>query len=121
MSVLTVRDLFNDPFFINPSNWSDSVSMGAYHQQSNENEHIIEVPLVGMSQQNVTVEVVNNVLTVKAQTDSTSRYARSFNQSWNMSKDSDLDNIVAKLENGLLKVNIPRIKPIKKTINVIVS
>ena len=121
MSSVLVRDLFGSQMFSNHPSWSDSVSVGSYHQHSNDNEIVIEVPLVGMTQENVAVEVVNNMLKVSAKTDNTSRYTRNFDQSWVLTKDSDIDNISAKLENGLLKVHIPRVKPVKRVINVAVA
>jgi HSP20 family protein len=118
MSSVLTRDLFGNALFSNHPMWTDSVSVGAYHQHSNENEIVIEVPLVGMSRENVTVEVVDNNLNVSAKTDNASRYTRNFSQSWILTKDSDTENITAKLENGLLKVHIPRVKPAKKVVNV---
>lgn len=120
MSAVLTYDSINKLFntFNTPPGWTDSPSYGAYHSSVSENAILVEVPLVGMSRENVTVEVVDNVLTVNAKTDNNTRYARNFSQSWTLTKDADSDNINAKLENGLLIVNIPRIKPTKKIVNV---
>lgn len=102
-----------------PNGYTDnSVNYAAYHQQSNENEHRIEVPLVGMTRENVNVDVQNSVLTITANSDTKSKFIRNFKQSWNLSTDCDVDSVVAKLENGLLTVTVPRVKPVKKVVNV---
>ena len=119
MSVLVrnFNDLINSAAVFDSCR-TDSVNYAAYHQQSNENEHLIEVPLVGMTRENVIVDVQDGVLTVTANTDGKSRFKRSFKQSWILSKDSDVDNVSANLENGLLSVRVPRAKPVKKVVNV---
>ena len=100
--------------------WTDSASYGGYHQQSNENEHLFDIPLVGVARDNVKVDVQDNVLTISAAADGKSRFARNFKQSWNLTKDSDYENVSANLENGLLSVRVPRVKPAKKVVNVTV-
>lgn len=115
---LLVREFDNLFNSMASTTWADSPSYGAYHQHTREDEILIEVPLVGMVRENVSVDVTNNVLAVDAKTDGKTRYARNFQQKWILTQDSDLDNITAKLENGLLSVRIPRIKPVKKVINV---
>ena len=119
MSVLAREfdSIFNS---MSTGTWADSPSYGAYHQHTREDEILIEVPLVGMAKDNVAVDVTDNVLCVNAKTDTNSRYTRNFNQKWILTKDSDTENISAKLENGLLSVRIPRVKPAKKVINVAV-
>lgn len=123
MSVILARELnnlLNTPFYADygARQAHDSVSYGSYHQQTNENEHIIEVPLVGLTREDVTVDVQDGVLTVSAKTNANSRFVRNFKQSWNLTKDSDTEAVTAKLENGLLSVRIPRVKPVKKVINI---
>ncbi len=117
MSIL-VREFDNLFSSTASTTWADSPSYGAYHQHTREDEILIEVPLVGMTKENVSVDVSDNVLAVIAKTDNTTRYTRNFSQKWILTKDSDAENISAKLENGLLSVRIPRTKPAKKVINV---
>ena len=101
--------------------WTDSASYGGYHQVSNENEHLFEIPLVGISKNNVKVDIQEGKITISATTDGKSRFGRNFNQSWNLTKDSDVDNTVADLQNGLLTVRVPRVKPNKKVVNITVA
>jgi HSP20 family molecular chaperone IbpA len=98
--------------------WTDSASYGGYHQQSNENEHLFEIPLVGISKDNVKVDIQEGMLTISAITDGKARFGRNFKQSWILTKDSDIEAVAASLENGLLIVRVPRAKPVKKVINV---
>lgn len=117
---------FNDLFHVaynlsdpTSSTWSGvSTSATQYHQSSTETEHVIEVPLVGMNRDNVNIDVQDGVLTISATSESKSRFVRSFKNSWSLSKDSDADNVSAHLENGLLTVRVPRVKPAKKVVNV---
>lgn len=119
MSVIyrSFNDLLDNPTVFNAYQ-TDSVNYAAYHQQSNENEHLIEVPLVGMTRENVTIDVQDAVLTITASSKANSKFVRNFKQSWNLSKDSDVDNVTAHLENGLLAVRVPKVKPVKKVVNV---
>lgn len=89
-----------------------------YHVSSTEVEHVIEVPLVGMTRDNLTVDVQDGVLSISANTEVKSRFVQNFKQTWSLSKDADADNVSATLENGLLTVRVPRVKPARKVVNV---
>lgn len=122
-TVRTFNDLFNVAYNLADYNgmavWPTTSTLAQqYHQQSSETEHVIEVPLIGITRENLNVDVQDNVLTISATSDSKSRYARNFKNSWTLSKDSDADNVSATLENGLLTVRVPRVKPAKKIINI---
>jgi HSP20 family molecular chaperone IbpA len=94
---------------------------GNYSQSTTESEYIIEMPMIGISKDNLTVSVEDNVLNVKGKTDSKSLYVKDVSQSWTLNKDCNLEAISAVLENGLLTLKIPKIKPTKKTVSVKVS
>jgi HSP20 family protein len=97
---------------------SENYVSTAYHVTTDQERHLVEVPLIGVNRDQVTIDVQDYVLTVTAKTESKSRFSRSFKQSWNLTKDSDVDNVSASLENGLLMVKVPRVKPTKKVVNV---
>ena len=119
MSVLAreLNNLLNNNTYVP---YSNSFGSSVYKTTSNDNEYVVEIPLVGVSRDNVTVDVQDNVLSVVANAKN-SYYARDFKQSWNLNKDSDVDNVTANLENGLLTVRVPRFKPVKKTVSVTVN
>ncbi len=114
MSVLA-RELNN---LLSTSWTTESYNYAAYHFASNENEYWVEIPLVGVARENLSVDVQDGILTIVAKTESKSRFTRNFNQSWHLTKDCNVEAVSAKLENGLLTVRIPRSKPPKKIVNV---
>jgi len=102
--------------------WANREYTTTHSQVSNENEHVIEVPLVGIGRESLTVDVQDGILSAVAKkTDSKSSFVRGFNQKWRLPNDSDVDNVSAKLENGLLTITIPKVKPVKKVVNVAVN
>lgn len=90
----------------------------AYQFVSNENEYVVEIPLLGIKRENISVDIVTDTLTVTAKADVNAKYGTNFKQSWYLAKDCDSENITAKSENGILTVRIPRTKPPKRTISV---
>jgi len=113
--------LMTDPeFFTRRIPVADSVSMAAYHSHTNQNEQVIEVPLVGIEKENISIEVEQGLLTVNAKTDSKSRFVRDFKHSWLLLKDAVIDEASVEFKNGLLKIVIPTKKKEteKKTLSV---
>jgi HSP20 family molecular chaperone IbpA len=106
--------------------WQTSVPFSFYttsasensHQEINENEYIIQMPLVGISKEELNVEIQDNLLTIRTSSNVKSNFVKNTKKSWTLNKDCDVENITATLENGLLTLLIPRVKPVKKIVNV---
>lgn len=96
-------------------------SESRYFQTSTESAYVIEAPMVGVSKNDLKVNVVDNNLVVSATASVKSRFSTSFNQTWLLNEDADINNINARLENGLLTLTIPRVKPATRTVNVTIQ
>ena len=95
-----------------PSNsWMANHGMTRFTQSKNDNAYTIIAPLVGVTKNDLSVNVVGNNLVVSATPSVQSRWSADFRQTWILNEDADVDNINAKLENGLLTLTVPRLKP----------
>lgn len=92
-----------------------------YMQVSNETAYVINAPMIGVTKADLTVNVVDNNLIVSAVPSVKSRWSNEFKQTWILNEDADTANISAKLENGLLTLTVPRVKPATRTVNVTVQ
>lgn len=101
--------------------YTPSYTANQYMQTSDDKQVVIEMTVPGISKEDLKVDVVENVLTVEAKPKVKSRFAKELKQSWNLSKDIDIDNIGAELKNGLLTLTLPKVKPLKKTVNINIS
>ena len=93
-----------------------------YFFTTNEDNYILEVPMVGITKENLSIVIEDNRLTVSAKADDkVSYYAREFKQTWYIPKDANVDELAAKLEYGVLRLTVGRVKPVKKVVNVAVA
>ena len=110
---------FDRLFDFDYSNYYSNIQQ--YSHSSTEEEVTIEMAVPGISKEDLTVDIIDDTLTVKASPKTKSRLTKELKQSWYLSKDIDVDNINAELKNGLLTLTLPKVKPAKKTVNVVVS
>jgi len=92
-----------------------------YTQTVNENAYVIEAPMVGVAKNDLVVNVVDNNLIVSATPSSKNRWSTDFKQTWILNEDADVNAINARLENGLLTLTIPRVRPATRTVNVTIQ
>lgn len=127
-----VLDLYKNNMDSAWKNWTYSTScqtpnctkqkhIEKYSIKSDENKYVIEVPLVGISKQNLSMDIVDNTLTVKAVVEQETKFAKNATLAWHLPDNSDLDGIKASLVDGLLSISIPLIKPTRKTIAIAVG
>ena len=116
-TLMDVFDIYASPAFKHDS----ALSKSEYYVTANDKEWTIEVPLPGMSKENLKIDVEDTLLTIQANTNIKSKAIRNFKCSWHIDEAVDVTGINAKLENGLLLITLPRIKPTKKSIAVTVS
>jgi HSP20 family molecular chaperone IbpA len=92
------------------------------HVLSNENEYTVELPLVGIAKEELKIhmELVRGVkyITIDAQPKVKTKWVTAHTMSYALSDDANIDKVDAKLENGLLTVKIPKIKPEKRSVKV---
>lgn len=107
--------IYNLPTYINPTGEN-------YFFTTNEDNYILEVPMVGITKENLSIVIEDNRLTVSAKADDkVSYYAKEFKQTWYIPKDANVDELSAKLEYGVLRLTVGRVKPVKKVVNVAVG
>jgi HSP20 family molecular chaperone IbpA len=92
-----------------------------YTQTVNENAYVIEAPMVGVVKNDLVVNVVDNNLIVSATPSNKNRWSADFKQTWILNEDADVNAINARLENGLLTLTIPRVRPVTRTVNVTIQ
>ena len=90
-----------------------------------DGKHIITMATPGVSKDDVSVDIENNLMTVsynqKKEHDSVFA-VKSFSRSWKLPRTADIDNITASSENGVLVINVPdreEAKSQKKKIEII--
>jgi len=92
-----------------------------YYVTSNDKEWIIEMPLPGMSKENLKIDFQDSMLIISANSSIKSKAIRNIKKSWALDDSINVSSITAKLENGLLTVVLPKIKPEKKSISINIS
>ena len=104
----------------NGLNFATGRSIPAVNIKENDKNFEVEVAAPGMDKKNFKVEVENNVLTISAEKkeekkEKKDNYSRkefsyeSFERSFTLPQDMvDANKIVAKYENGILKIDIPK-------------
>ena len=116
-TLMDVFDIYASPAFKHDPAYSKS----EYYVTASDKEWTIEIPLPGMNKENLKVDIEDTLLTIQANTTIKSKAVRNFKCSWHIDEAVDVTGITAKLENGLLLVTLPRIKPTKKNIAVNIS
>lgn len=124
MSVHALDKFLNNVFdiYATPGFSSDfTYTKDEYYVSSDEKQWNIEMPLPGISRDNLKIDIEDNMLTVQAVPTVKSKASRAVKKSWYIDETIDVSSIVAKLENGLLTISLPKIKPTKKSVAVTIS
>lgn len=88
---------------------------------STDLNYLLEATMVGISKSDLKVSVVDNSLIIEGAPSVKSRFATAFKRNWTLAEDADVSRIDARLENGLLTVTIPKVKPAVRNIDVTVQ
>lgn len=96
-------------------------SAKTYEQHATESAYTLTIPMIGVTKTDLDITVSDGKLVVSAVPSVKSRWSTEFNYTWNLSEYADVDNINARLENGLLTLTIPRLKPDTKKVSVTVQ
>lgn len=107
-------DFFNDDFFNTKSNWTPSVNV-----KEVESEFQIEVAAPGYKKDSFNIEVKDNYLKISSKNESSKedkndKYHRrefrssSFERSFYLPKEVNVDDIKASYNDGVLSVSIPK-------------
>jgi HSP20 family protein len=113
------RGFFEFPF----STFNTSSIMNPPHDIiENEKEYIIELSLAGIKKEDISLNLDHNVLTIKAERKEVNdqKYNRKqtfygkYQKSFTLPESIDIENIQAAFENGILKLNIPKLEKEEK-------
>ncbi|PIE05072.1 MAG: heat-shock protein Hsp20 [Spirochaetales bacterium] len=127
-----INALFDDDFFPASTGLFDRTYSPAVDVIENENNYLIRCELPGLSSEDIDVQVADNVLTVKGEKkarneESEKRWYKkeswygSFQRTISMPSGVDAAGIKGELENGILKVTLPKkeeMKPRQISVNV---
>ena len=121
---LTLIDIL-DHFFDNSiccDNASDSPVKTPVHDIiENDKEYIVEMLLAGVKGEDVSIDIEKDEMTIKAERKEVKDLRYNRKQSYfgkyerliYLSEDADVDNIQASLEDGILKIIVPKTKDVK--------
>ena len=124
MSVHALDKFLNNVFdiYATPGFASDFTYIkDEYYVNTDDKQWNIEMPLPGISKDNLKVDVENNMLTIQATSTIKSKAVRNVKKSWYLDENIDISNITAKLDNGLLIITLPKNKPTKKSVAINIS
>jgi HSP20 family molecular chaperone IbpA len=88
------------------------------------NAYVAELLLPGVKREEITIGTEDRVLKVSVNSKNPSPLVSghaTFGRQWTLGADSDLNNITAKHEDGILTITIPRIQPQKSVRSVTVG
>lgn len=89
-----------------------------FKSREESDKTVYEIPLPGYTKEDLEVEVDQNVLTIKTSDSMKETAWKSKFKYQKALENSDVDNIQTKLENGLLIVNIPKLRGSKSKIKI---
>lgn len=112
--------LFSDPFFMDIAdlfygtpNFTER-TIKRTNIVNDENEYRVELAVPGLSKEDISVKVKDNVLTISHENENTDNntfyFTRSFTKEYTLPDDSDVKGIKATVENGILAATIPKDK-----------
>lgn len=88
------------------------------------NAYVAELLLPGVKREEITIATEDRILKVSVNSKNPSPLVAghaTFGRQWTLGADSDLNNITAKHEDGILTITIPRIQPQKSVRSVTVG
>lgn len=86
------------------SSFFDDVLYPSVNWEYNDNALTLSLEIPGFKQSEVSVEVRNGFIVIKAKNDK-----QSLSESFSINSDIDIDKIEAKLENGILTLTLPKV------------
>ena len=107
--------------------WGKTMNIPAVNIKEHEDEFIVSLAAPGLKKEDFKIDVDGNMLTISSEKEETkdekdTRFTRkeynysSFSRSFTLPEEINKEKIVAKYENGLLKLSLPRKEEAKKTI-----
>jgi len=108
----TINDIFNTVSNFADRDWPVKSFMNKSTVYEKENSYFIELSVPGYSKKDIDIEITENSLIVTGTLESASNLVDStLDKTYSLTVDSDVDNIKATVINGILKIEVPLIKP----------
>lgn len=115
---LTLFDRFFDDDFFRLPVWNDMNVRNPLHDIiETDKEYVVELALAGVKKEDIKLNLENDVLSISAERkESENKYNRKqtfygkYEKSFTLPKTIDIEKIDASFENGILKLNIPKIE-----------
>jgi HSP20 family protein len=120
-SVKLFTDIFDDLFQF--PEFDTTVTMNpVYDIVENEKEFAVEMQLAGIKKEDITLDIDKDVLTIRAERKEVKdlKYNRkqsftgTYQRSFTLPEIADVDNINASLEDGILKIIVPKLEEVTK-------
>jgi len=124
---LTLFDRFFDDELFRLPVWNDLAIRNPLHDIiENEKEYVVELSLAGVKKEDIALNLDNDVLSISAERkESDNRYNRKqtfygkYEKSFTLPESVDKENIQASFEDGILKLNIPKVDEKQKVVKQI--
>jgi HSP20 family protein len=108
-------DLIHD--LCNPSHYSPGVKYPVHDIIENDKEYVIEALLAGVKKEDVSIEIENDTMTIKAERKETKNlnynrketYFGKYERMFKLPEGIDRENIQSSMENGVLKIVVPKL------------
>lgn len=120
-----INDLFNMDFFPNTRGLFDRNVFPALDVIDHDSSYLVHCELPGVEKDDVDVTISGNVLTIKGEKkekkeDKDTKFYRrestygAFQRTLSLPKDTQNDKVTAKFEDGILKIEIPKMEEAKR-------
>jgi HSP20 family molecular chaperone IbpA len=105
---------------IGPSNIKYTMYVDEYDIQDTIECMTINMRVVGMTNKDVKVEIVDRMIQISAVPPTPTKLVKVMSLSWPLPNNADADKATAVVENGILTVKLPKTIPVKKTTTIAV-
>ncbi len=120
------ENFFNDDFFMPMLTNEIGIRNPQHDIIENEKEYVVELALAGVKKEDITLNIENDVLSISAERkESDQKFNRKqtfygkYQKSFTLPETVDAEKIQAAFEDGILKLNIPKIEEKQKFVKQI--
>ncbi len=111
-----VGKITRDPYFSEMENFFHKPVLN-FHTDKTEDGYTVELPVPGLSKKDVTVSTNESTLVIKYE-NADEKWVGKTERSFTIPAEVEIEEITAKVENGLLVISLPFAEKVKKTITV---
>jgi len=108
--------MFEDDLMLFPSYTNNHILLS---ETDNKTGYLLEVPIPGMTKENVKLQLDNNLIYISAEKNKKGQTSSKYQYVQKLPSDSDLDSITAQVEHGVLTVEIKKMNKSSKGIKEI--